>query len=97
MVDFDENECLKYDPFEGDFGSPSDVILKDKIGFARKSGECHICTHDIVKGEKIRMLTAVFDGTLVRYHWCSECCAAMAATWSDDFAALDERFSLRRE
>ena len=30
MTTFDEAECLKTNPFEGDFGSPSDKVLKDK-------------------------------------------------------------------
>lgn len=36
MTTFDEAECLKVNPFEGDFGSPGDKVLKDKIGTARK-------------------------------------------------------------
>ena len=31
MTTFDEADCLKTNPFEGDFGSPGDKVLKDKI------------------------------------------------------------------
>ncbi len=93
MTTFDEAECLKTNPFEGDFGSPGDKVLKDKIGTARKGGTCGMCRQEIVPGERVRLLAAVFDGTLMSYRWCSECCAAMAASWTDDVAAwapLDE-------
>ena len=50
MTTFDEAECLKTDPFEGDFGSPGDKVLKDKIGTARKGGTCGICRQEIVPG-----------------------------------------------
>ena len=42
MTTFDEAECLKTNPFEGDFGSPGDKVLKDKIGTARKGGTCGV-------------------------------------------------------
>jgi len=76
---FDEAECLKTNPFEGDFGSPGDKVLRDKIGTARKGGTCGMCKQEIVPGERVRLLAAVFDGELMSYRWCSECCAAMAA------------------
>jgi len=82
-VDFNDKDCLRYWPFEGDFGAPGDRVLKDKIGIARKSGPCEICEHDIQPGERIRMLSAVFDGSLMSYRWCSTCCAAMATIWQD--------------
>ena len=84
---FDEAECLKTNPFEGDFGSPGDKVLRDKIGTARKGGTCGMCKQEIVPGERVRLLAAVFDGELMSYRWCSECCAAMAACWTDNGAA----------
>ena len=62
MTTFDEAECLKTNPFEGDFGSPGDKVLKDKIGTARKGGTCGMCRQEIVPGERVRLLAAVFDG-----------------------------------
>ena len=32
MTTLDEGACLKTNPFEGDFGSPGDKVLKDKLG-----------------------------------------------------------------
>lgn len=91
---FNEAECLQTNPFEGDFGSPGDKVLKDKIGTARKIGSCDMCSQEIHPGCRQRMLTAVFDGDLRSYRWCSECCAAMAASWHDDGVAWETRVSL---
>jgi len=97
MTTFDEAECLKTNPFEGDFGSPGDKVLKDKIGTARKGGTCGMCRQEIVPGERVRLLAAVFDGTLMNYRWCSECCAAMAASWTDNGEAWEARARLGRK
>ena len=97
MTTFDEAECLKVNPFEGDFGSPGDKVLKDKIGTARKGGTCGMCRQDIVPGERVRLLAAVFDGTLMSYRWCSECCAAMAESWTDDGRAWEARVRIGDE
>lgn len=97
MTIFDEAECLKVNPFEGDFGSPGDRVLKDKIGTARKGGTCGMCCQEITPGERVRLLAAVFDGTLMNYRWCSACCGAMAASWTDDGEAWEERARMGRE
>jgi hypothetical protein len=88
---FDEAECLKTNPFEGDFGSPGDKVLKDKIVTARKSGTCCLCLQEIIPGERVRTLAAIFDGEMRSYRWCSECCEALAASWTDDGRAWEER------
>ena len=97
MTTFDEADCLKTNPFEGDFGSPGDKVLKDKICTARKGGTCGMCRQEIVPGERVRTLAAVFDGELMSYRWCSECCAAMAASWTDDGRAWESRVRLGDE
>ncbi len=96
-MNFDESECLKTNPFEGDFGSPGDKVLKDKIGVARKAGACGMCRQEIVPGERVRMLSAVFDGDLMNYRWCQECCAAMAASRADNGDAWEARARIGRE
>ena len=97
MTTFDEAECLKTNPFEGDFGSPGDKVLKDKIGTARKGGTCGMCRQWIAPGERVRLLAAVFDGSLMSYRWCSECCAAMAASWTDCGLAWEARVRIGNE
>ena len=97
MTTFDEAECLKTNPFEGDFGSPGDKVLKDKIGTARKGGTCGMCRQWIAPGERVRLLAAVFDGSLMSYRWCSECCAAMAANWTDYGLAWEARVRIGNE
>jgi len=93
----EEKDCMAVDPFEGDFGDIGGVILKDKIGTARKAGECHACTQQIQPGERVRIRAEIADGGLLSFRWCQKCCEAMAASWRDGGRALDARFALRRE
>lgn len=93
---FSENDCLACGPFDGDFGSPDDRILKDKMVTARKVGSCFLCEQEIRPGERIRTMSAVFDGELMYYRWCNACCAAMAKSWLDDGDAYEERAALAR-
>jgi len=93
MSDAQEAECLSVDPFAGDFGAPGDRVLKDKMGNARKAGPCNDCAQEIRPGERVRMLAAVFDGSLMSYRWCALCCAAMVA--DDDGEATEARLALR--
>ncbi len=88
---YDEEECLRVDPFEGDFGDPSDKILKDKIVTARKARSCYFCEEDVVPGTRIRTRTMLLAGQLHCYSWCEKCCAAMAKSWDDDGFALYQR------
>lgn len=93
MSDFDEDECLRVDPFAGDFGDPGDRVLRNRIVTARKSGPCQDCAQTIVPGERVRSLAAVFDGDVRSYRWCALCCAAMTA--DDDGEAMEARIGLR--
>ena len=52
-----------------------------------------MCKHQ----HRPRLLAAVFDGTMMSYRWCSECCAAMAASWTDNGDAWEARARLGRE
>jgi hypothetical protein len=97
MVIFDEAECLKVNPFEGDFGTPNDRVLKNKIATARKNGPCGMCRQDIAPGERVRLLAAVFDGQLMSYRWCSACCRAMAISWTDNGMAWEARVRIGNE
>ena len=97
MASFDEDECLDYNPFEGDFGTPGDVVLRDKFVTARKGGCCVLCLEEIRPGDRVRSLSAVFDGELRSYRWCSACCAAMASVWTDDGDALMSRERVRSQ
>ena len=89
VSEFSENDCLACGPFDGDFGSPDDRILKDKMVTARKGGECFLCEQEILPGERIRVMAAVFDCELMSYRWCNACCAAMAKMWLDDGEPYD--------
>lgn len=91
---FDEADCMSVNPFEGDFGSPGDRILRDKITIARKTHQCGMCRQQIHPGEKTRVLAAVFDGEMRSYRWCALCCAAMASSWTDDGYAWEARVAM---
>lgn len=90
-----DNEILNFDPFAGDFGAPGDRVLSNKMGIARKAGDCQDCGQEIQPGERVRMMTAAFDGELMRYRWCALCCAAMALSDEDGGEAYEARCALR--
>lgn len=73
-----EKNVLAFNPFDGDFGEPADKVLSDKIVTARKPGSCAHCGCEVDKGERVRRMSAKFDGELMSYRWCALCCAAMA-------------------
>lgn len=91
-----ENDAkiLEFDPFQGDFGDQSDKVLKDKMGVARKAGECSNCSQQIQRGERVRLMTARFDGQLMNYRWCPLCCAAMALGVDGGDEAYEARIAL---
>lgn len=95
-IPIDEREVLAFNPFDGDFGTPGDRVLKDKLVTARKSGQCHMCAQEIQIGSRIRSRSDIFDGALMRYRWCEKCCLAMSASWTDNGDALTAREALRR-
>lgn len=88
-----EADCLAFDPFSGDFGGSGqgDRVLSDKIVTARKGGECHTCTQEIVSGERVRRMAEVYDNELMRFSWCEACCRAMAV--DDDGDTYEKRVS----
>lgn len=90
-------DCLALNPFDGDFGSPGDIVLSDRICIARKPATCNDCVGPILPGEHQRRHDAKYDGEMRWYRWCFYCCRAMAASWTDDGKALNERWDLRKE
>ena len=72
-------EALNYDPFGGDFGTPDDKILRDKIVTVRKERVCGHCLGLVKVGEKARARTDLVDGHIHSYTWCEKCCEKMAA------------------
>lgn len=78
-----ERDVLAFDPFDGDFGEPGDSVLRDKMVNARKPGPCSHCGCKIIKGERVRSMSARF-GDLMSYRWCSLCCAAMAKCQTEE-------------
>jgi hypothetical protein len=92
-----ESDCLKANPFEGDFGSLGDRTLRSQMVTARvPHAECSCCLEPIVAGERTRVQIEFFDGGVQGYRWCSECCWAMAKSWTDLGKAWEKRELLRR-
>lgn len=73
------DKVLEFNPFEGDFGEQGDRVLSDKVVKARKERKCSHCSSLIQKGDYVRSMSAKFDGELMSYAWCSECCDLMHA------------------
>ena len=93
----DDEKTLAFDPFQGDFGDQGDRVLRDRMGVARKAGPCNDCAQQIEPGERVRLMTARFDGELMSYRWCALCCAAMAKYEDDDGEAYEARMALRHD
>lgn len=90
-------DCLAYNPFDGDFGEPGDKVLRDRICRARKPAACGECLQPIASGDEQRRHDAIYGGEMRAYRWCSPCCAAMAKFWTDDGEALDARAAIRHQ
>lgn len=97
ITEVQERNCLKYNPFEGDFGDPGDKILKKKMVTAKKGGFCKLCQQEIKPGERIRVQAEIFEGTFENYRWCEQCCIAMAENWFDEGESLSIRMHLAQK
>jgi hypothetical protein len=62
-----------------------------------ENGPCHICGFDVRPGMLGRRLTKYWetDKVAMTYRYCTLCTEAMAARWTDEGEALDERYSQR--
>lgn len=91
-------DALKYNPFDGDFGTVGDRCFSDKLVRFRKAGPCHICGFDVRPGMIGRRSVRYWadDKITTTYRYCALCTEAMAASWTDDGEALDERYRQRR-
>nr|DAP67519.1 MAG TPA: hypothetical protein [Caudoviricetes sp.] len=87
---FDHDAALDFDLFAGDFGDSGDVELSNKIVTGRGEYTCFICYGKIVKGEVHRSAVHKFDGEIMSYRVCNECCRAMASSVNYDFMSDDE-------
>ncbi|WP_445392563.1 hypothetical protein ACUDTH_02890 [Stenotrophomonas pavanii] len=74
----DESLTLMFDPFDGDFGSPGDKVLSDKMVTGRKEHNCSHCSGHIAVGERHRSRVEVVDGSMMSHRWCRNCCSLMA-------------------
>lgn len=78
-IEMNELAVLSFDPFEGDFGSPFDRRLEDKIVINRKDHICTFCNQPSRKGEISRVIAEIFWGEFGKYRYCEACCLAMEA------------------
>ncbi|EDT1620314.1 hypothetical protein LS97_002143 [Salmonella enterica subsp. enterica] len=85
----DLDAALDFDLFEGDFGTPFDTELSNKIVTSRGEYKCHICAGEILKGENHRSTTWKFDGELMSYRCCNECCMAMVKSVNYEYEEDD--------
>lgn len=96
----DLDSALDFDLFEGDFGEPGDTELSNKIVTGRGEYKCFICYGTILKGEVHRSAKWKFDGELMLYRCCNECCVAMVASVEGDYEESDPteaRYTLGHE
>ena len=96
----DLDSALDFDLFEGDFGEPGDTELSNKIVTGRGEYKCFVCRSKILKGEIHRSATWKFDGEIMSYRCCNECCVAMVASVEGDYEENDPielRYALGHE
>ena len=90
-----DHDVLRFDPF---FPDETDrTLLADTLGFAAKQHDCVMCGGLIWKGERIRRrVERINEGKprVMTFHFCSLCCEAMAASWTDAGEAITKRTSL---
>lgn len=86
-------DILAFDPFAGDYGD-DEVQLSNKMVIGRKEYVCHICAGPVAVGERHRALTEAWDGKVATTRFCAVCCEAMAISWTDDGATIEERYGL---
>lgn len=92
--------ALDFDLFEGDFGTPGDTELSNKIVKGRGKYKCHICAGGIKKGEIHRAAVWKFDGELMSYRCCNACCVAMVASVNGNYEEddpIEARYALGHE
>ena len=88
--------CLRIDPFEGDFGSGDEHLFSDKLVMAKKDHTCHICGDDIPEDMLHRALTDKSEGIVATSRYCYACCVAQAVCFqTDNTELLDSRYTKR--
>ena len=92
-----EAECLRVNPFDGDFGSPDDRVLSDKMVTSRGGKPCFLCRCIVQPGERTRVHVAIYDGDMQTYRWCALCCHAMAMSVIDEGMAWERRKAIGRQ
>ncbi|MBA5203073.1 hypothetical protein H2Y57_05150 [Pectobacterium aroidearum] len=101
---FDHDAALDFDLFAGDFGDSGDVELSNKIVTGRGEYTCFICYGGIAKGEIHRSAVHKFDGEIMSYRVCNECCIAMAHSVNYDYLddgddgqdPIDKRYAMAK-
>jgi hypothetical protein len=94
---FDEADCLRFDPFQGDdYGNSMQQDFGAKMVTGRGEYECHICNGPIAKSERHRVDSCRMDGEVLHARFCGLCCAAMAKAANGDDTAINAREHLFR-
>lgn len=92
-----EHLVLQFRPFQGDETPVRE--LADKFLVTRKPHKCQICWGAIEVGQRVRALTELNceDRQVMTFYFCTECCEAMAASWSDEGEAIEKRYGIGQE
>jgi hypothetical protein len=92
MIDLEQ--ALRWNPFEGDFGSSLDRTFKDKIVKFLKERPCCCCRSTIRYGTYGRAITKFWDGDgVMSYAYCTECTEAMAISDQDAGKSWEARIN----
>jgi hypothetical protein len=92
----EENDCLAYDPFQGD--ETAVRRFSDKMVITRKEHRCNICWEDFPAGSRARAMREVNleERRTMTFYFCPPCCSAMARSWDSDDAgrAIEKRTAI---
>ncbi len=92
-----EADWMRFNPFEGDFGD-GEKVLADKIVTAAKThaGACLTCGGHVAVGERHRARTEAYNGRVMTFRFCGECCDAHYDWLRGNELPLEERIRLRK-
>ncbi|QCN99461.1 hypothetical protein D3093_30010 (plasmid) [Azospirillum argentinense] len=100
IIQFNEDDALMLDPFEGDFGDGETRIVNE-IVTAPEPPRCHSCGGRITPGTRMRRIVEQIgdeaegdepeDIKRTEYLFCQHCCGAMAKDVKDGGDRLGSR------
>jgi predicted RNA-binding Zn-ribbon protein involved in translation (DUF1610 family) len=89
-----DEDILAYNLFgEGEKGDAHYSTLTNKMVVTRQPRDCIVCRDAIPIGARARVVRERWGREFGTFYSCPTCCAAMAASWTDNGKAMVERYT----